>query len=247
MTTTTAVFAGLFVSCQAYRAHCHASCLCPCACTLSTPQRQLERGVLWPTQGTKFWEQPPRGAPMPVDVGAGKTGSLVQPRDSRSLDIVHFTAELAPIAKVSCGTAFLFPGARHKGEQVQLECQSPRHLLAAVHMYMLCAHLALLELSGCLHAWAVPATASGPVSARRPHTAAAHMHACMHACTPPFCLAHLPLTVSPRLLCLTQPPHARCAGPLLASWGSGRRHFHGLTRTSLAHACCVSAPSPCLV
>jgi hypothetical protein len=37
---------------------------------------------------------------MPVDVGAGKN-SLVQPRDSRSLDIVHFTAELAPIAKVS--------------------------------------------------------------------------------------------------------------------------------------------------
>jgi hypothetical protein len=36
---------------------------------------------------------------MPVDVGAGS--SSVQPRDSRSLDVVHFTAELAPIAKVS--------------------------------------------------------------------------------------------------------------------------------------------------
>jgi hypothetical protein len=36
---------------------------------------------------------------MPVDVGAGQN-ALVQPRDSRCLDIVHFTAELAPIAKV---------------------------------------------------------------------------------------------------------------------------------------------------
>lgn len=103
---------------HSYRTHySHRSCfLCPgcsCALLLSTtnpPQRQLERGVQWPTQGTKFWEQPPRGAPMPVDVGAGKTGSLVQPRDSRSLDIVHFTAELAPIAKVShLGLPAFFP------------------------------------------------------------------------------------------------------------------------------------------
>jgi len=65
-------------------------------------QRQLERGVAWPTPGSKFWEQAPRGTPMPVDVGAGKN-SLVQPRDSRCLDIVHFTAELAPIAKVREG------------------------------------------------------------------------------------------------------------------------------------------------
>lgn len=73
---------------------------------------------------------------MPVDVGAGKTGSLVQPRDSRSLDIVHFTAELAPIAKVSCwdcipcqgpvgGTALLFPGGGVAREEKlsQLDCQ----------------------------------------------------------------------------------------------------------------------------
>ncbi|KAF8055587.1 SS4 [Scenedesmus sp. PABB004] len=60
--------------------------------------RQLELGVAWPARGSKFWESPARGAPMPVDVGAG--ASSVQPRDSRSLDIVHFTAELAPIAKV---------------------------------------------------------------------------------------------------------------------------------------------------
>lgn len=71
----------------------------PPSLTLSLPQRQLEAGVAWPTPGTKFWELAPRGTPMPVDVGAGKN-SLVQPRDSRCLDIVHFTAELAPIAKV---------------------------------------------------------------------------------------------------------------------------------------------------
>eukprot|EP00879_Flechtneria_rotunda_P012940 GHRR01013513.1.p1 GENE.GHRR01013513.1~~GHRR01013513.1.p1 ORF type:complete len:551 (+),score=164.70 GHRR01013513.1:30-1682(+) len=61
-------------------------------------QRQLELGVAWPTPGTKFWDLPPRATPMPVDVGAGS--SSVQPKDSRSLDIVHLTAELAPIAKV---------------------------------------------------------------------------------------------------------------------------------------------------
>eukprot|EP00878_Enallax_costatus_P007835 GHUV01008200.1.p1 GENE.GHUV01008200.1~~GHUV01008200.1.p1 ORF type:complete len:443 (+),score=115.21 GHUV01008200.1:311-1639(+) len=60
--------------------------------------RQLELGVSWPTPGTKFWEQPARVTPMPVDVGAGS--SSVEPRDSRILDVVHFTAELAPIAKV---------------------------------------------------------------------------------------------------------------------------------------------------
>jgi hypothetical protein len=38
---------------------------------------------------------------MPVDVGAGN--SSVEPRDSRSLDVVHLTAELAPIAKVGGG------------------------------------------------------------------------------------------------------------------------------------------------
>uniref|UniRef100_A0A383VX60 Starch synthase, chloroplastic/amyloplastic n=2 Tax=Tetradesmus obliquus TaxID=3088 RepID=A0A383VX60_TETOB len=60
--------------------------------------RQLEQGVAWPSPGTKFWEAPARSSPMPVDVGGGS--SSVQPRDSRSLDVVHFTAELAPIAKV---------------------------------------------------------------------------------------------------------------------------------------------------
>jgi starch synthase len=64
-------------------------------------QRQLEQGVAWPTPGSKFWESPARSNPMPIDVGAGS--SSVQPRDSRSLDIVHFTAELAPIAKVGRG------------------------------------------------------------------------------------------------------------------------------------------------
>lgn len=62
------------------------------------PQRQLELGVSWPTPNTKFWEQPARVAPMPVDVGAGSNS--VEPRDSRMLDVVHLTAELAPIAKV---------------------------------------------------------------------------------------------------------------------------------------------------
>ena len=76
----------------------HTTLYCP-----SLPaQRQLERGVAWPTPGTTFWELPTRATAMPVDVGAGKS-SMVQPRDSRSLDIVHFTAELAPIAKVGGG------------------------------------------------------------------------------------------------------------------------------------------------
>lgn len=65
-------------------------------------QRQLELGVAWPTPGSKFWEQAPRATPMPVDVGAGS--NMVQPRDSRSLDVVHFTAELAPIAKVGAAS-----------------------------------------------------------------------------------------------------------------------------------------------
>jgi hypothetical protein len=54
-------------------------------------------GVSWPVRGSRFWESPARATPMPVDVGAGS--NTVQPRDSRALDIVHFTAELAPIAK----------------------------------------------------------------------------------------------------------------------------------------------------
>eukprot|EP00775_Hariotina_reticulata_P004742 gene4742-4992_t len=66
------------------------------ACKLAG--RQLERGVSWPTTGTKFWDQTPRLSPMPIDVGAGS--SSVEPRDSRSLDVVHLTAQLAPIAKV---------------------------------------------------------------------------------------------------------------------------------------------------
>lgn len=56
--------------------------------------------------GGKFWELPPRATPMPVDVGAGS--SSVQPRDSRCLDIVHLTAELAPIAKVSAHSLVCF-------------------------------------------------------------------------------------------------------------------------------------------
>jgi hypothetical protein len=38
---------------------------------------------------------------MPVDIGKGQ--QVIPPRDSRSLEIVHFTAELAPIAKVRGG------------------------------------------------------------------------------------------------------------------------------------------------
>jgi hypothetical protein len=73
---------------------------CPAVLIASSDsQRQLEQGVAWPSPGSKFWEASPRTNPMPVDVGAGS--SSVQPRDSRSLDVVHFTAELAPIAKVS--------------------------------------------------------------------------------------------------------------------------------------------------
>eukprot|EP00879_Flechtneria_rotunda_P011073 GHRR01011570.1.p1 GENE.GHRR01011570.1~~GHRR01011570.1.p1 ORF type:complete len:636 (+),score=228.04 GHRR01011570.1:282-2189(+) len=70
--------------------------------------RQLELGVAWPTPGTKFWDLPPRATPMPVDVGAGS--SSVQPKDSRSLDIVHLTAELAPIAKVGSLRTAVFRG-----------------------------------------------------------------------------------------------------------------------------------------
>jgi hypothetical protein len=40
---------------------------------------------------------------MPVDIGKGQ--QVIPPRDSRSLEIVHFTAELAPIAKVRGGMA----------------------------------------------------------------------------------------------------------------------------------------------
>lgn len=61
--------------------------------------------MAWPSPGTKFWEAPARSSPMPVDVGGGS--SSVQPRDSRSLDVVHFTAELAPIAKVREACRFI--------------------------------------------------------------------------------------------------------------------------------------------
>jgi hypothetical protein len=93
------------------------------AALLSSPavwylQRQLEAGVAWPSPGSKFWEGSPRTNPMPVDVGAGS--SSVQPRDSRSLDIVHFTAELAPIAKVSNASRGAFKDTECLGLQPNL-------------------------------------------------------------------------------------------------------------------------------
>jgi starch synthase len=71
---------------------------CPPSPLLLSPQKLVERGVAWPTPGSKFWERQPRLAPMPVDIGKGQM--VIPPRDSRSLEIVHFTAELAPCAKV---------------------------------------------------------------------------------------------------------------------------------------------------
>jgi starch synthase len=58
----------------------------------------LEKGVNWPAPGTQFWKDSPRLAAMPLDIGRGHL--VTTPKDSRPLDIVHFTAELAPIAKV---------------------------------------------------------------------------------------------------------------------------------------------------
>lgn len=60
--------------------------------------RRLEAGVAWPDPGSAFWEAPPRKAPMPVDIGPGCISA--PPRDPKPLQVVHFTAELAPIAKV---------------------------------------------------------------------------------------------------------------------------------------------------
>ncbi|KIY93888.1 starch synthase [Monoraphidium neglectum] len=60
--------------------------------------RRLEAGVAWPDPSTPFWEAAPRSEAMPFDVGAGPPEA--PPQDARPLQVVHFTAELAPIAKV---------------------------------------------------------------------------------------------------------------------------------------------------
>lgn len=65
-------------------------------------QKQLERGISWPEPGSDFWTLPPRTSPMPIDIGEGNA-IVNTPRDSTPLHIVHITAELAPIAKVSHG------------------------------------------------------------------------------------------------------------------------------------------------
>ncbi len=58
---------------------------------------QVEAGIIWPTPGSNFWEQPTRKVPLPLAPPASLAGGK---RDSRQLHVVHVTAEMAPIAKV---------------------------------------------------------------------------------------------------------------------------------------------------
>ena len=60
----------------------------------------------WPTPSTQFWKESPRLTQMPLDIGRGQL--VIPPKDSRPLDIVHFTAELAPIAKVMAWIELIF-------------------------------------------------------------------------------------------------------------------------------------------
>lgn len=65
-------------------------------------QSGLEAGIIWPTPGEKFWERAPRTAPAPVPGGIAPRVE----RDNYQLEIVHVTAEMAPIAKASCVLGF---------------------------------------------------------------------------------------------------------------------------------------------
>lgn len=60
----------------------------------------LLEGIAWPTAGeAKFWDRAPRSAPAPPLTGSS---SMAPPeQDANPMHIVHITAEMAPIAKVS--------------------------------------------------------------------------------------------------------------------------------------------------
>lgn len=65
---------------------------------------ELEAGIVWP-QGRedRFWERPPRKAPLSLPGPPGKEGPPATAAEP--LTIIHIAAEMAPIAKVGGGAA----------------------------------------------------------------------------------------------------------------------------------------------
>ena len=84
---------------------------------------QVEAGIVWPQAGSSFWEQPPRKAPLPVAPPAGAGAGAK--RDPRQLHIVHVTAEMAPVAKVSLGCEGYVQQATCEGPLLPLSLDRP--------------------------------------------------------------------------------------------------------------------------
>ncbi|KAJ9511706.1 hypothetical protein QJQ45_018005 [Haematococcus lacustris] len=58
----------------------------------------LAEGIAWPAAGERFWERSPRHQPFPLQLQ--DSVRVAVERDTRTLQVVHITAELAPIGKV---------------------------------------------------------------------------------------------------------------------------------------------------
>lgn len=57
----------------------------------------IEENIAWPSPGEKFWDRAPTH--QPLQLSGGSDDSAI--KDARSLEVVHVTAEMAPIAKVT--------------------------------------------------------------------------------------------------------------------------------------------------
>jgi starch synthase len=67
---------------------------------MQSKQDMLRDGINWPqpNQVPPFWERDARASPMPL---ARTVSSSAQEKDADTMQIIHITAEMAPIAKVS--------------------------------------------------------------------------------------------------------------------------------------------------